>query len=84
MKELVSDQYGALFTVGDAQSLSEKLKLVVEKPELIAEWKAHLPKVKTIQENVVELEEIFSALLSPESPSSGQEAGGRSASREDA
>ena len=32
MKELVSDQYGALFTVGDAQSLAEKMKLVVENP----------------------------------------------------
>lgn len=63
MKELVSDRYGALFTVGDARSLAEKLQLVVERPALIAEWKANLPRVKTIQENVVELEEIFTALL---------------------
>ena len=63
MKELVSEQYGARFTVGDARSLAEKLRLVVERPELIAEWKAHLPKVKTIQENVAELEDIFTALL---------------------
>lgn len=80
MKELVSDQYGALFTVGDAQSLAEKMKLVVENPEIIVEWKAHLPRVKTIQENVIELEEIFAALLSPESPSSGQETMERSVS----
>ena len=82
MQELVSDRYGALFTVGDAQSLAEKLRLVVEDPEMIAQWKAHLPRVKTIQENVVELEEIFAALLSPESPLSGQETPARSVSRE--
>ena len=82
MKELISDQYGALFAVGDAQSLAEKLKLVVENPEIIGEWKANLPRVKTIQENVIELEDIFADLLSPASPSSDQETRERSVSRE--
>ena len=82
MKELVSDQYGALFTVGDAQSLAEKLRLVVESPELIAEWKANLPQVKTIQENVVELEEIFAALLSSAYRASGQGTVEREVSRD--
>ena len=59
MKELVSDQYGALFTLGDAQSLREQLERVTEAPELMARWKENLPQVKTIEENVAELEDIF-------------------------
>ena len=63
MKELVSDQYGALFTLGDAQSLREQLERVTEAPELMARWKENLPQVKTIEENVAELEDIFSSLV---------------------
>ncbi len=70
MKELVSDQCGALFTLGDPHSLCEQLERVMDAPDLLARWKENVPQVKTIEENVAELEDIFSSLLRREPPSS--------------
>ena len=69
----VEDQYGALFTLGDPRRLWEQLERVMDAPELLAGWKENVPQVKTIEENVAELEDIFSSLMLPEPRSSDAE-----------
>ncbi len=80
MRELVTDnEFGRLFTVGDSQSLGKKMKEVVENPGLVEQWRKNLPRVKTIEENATELEEIYSSFLLGQAPGEleGQEGGRR-------
>ena len=65
MAELIERmKNGLLFKVGDANDLYEKMKLFIDNPQLIKEMKINTEKVKTIEENVKELESFFSHLVS--------------------
>ncbi len=63
MAELVQDGVnGYLFKVGDSENLRDKIKSMIDKPELIAELKKGIPPVKSIEENTAELESIYKSI----------------------
>ena len=62
--ELVRDGVnGLLFKSGDVSDLRQKLKYVTDNPELLQKWRKNIPKVKDIEDNARELEEIYCSLL---------------------
>jgi len=65
MAELVERmKNGLLFQAEDANDLYAKIKLLIDNPGLIRKLKSKTKKVKTIEENVRELESYFSQLVS--------------------
>ncbi|MDX9913043.1 MAG: glycosyltransferase [Candidatus Moranbacteria bacterium] len=54
-----NDVNGLHFKVGDANDLVEKIKYVIDNPQLREEFISKIPHVKTIDENVLELIEIY-------------------------
>lgn len=64
MAELIERlKNGLLFQVEDANDLYEKMKLLIDNPELVKELKNETEKVKTIEENAKELERIYSQFV---------------------
>lgn len=62
--ELVSDGVnGLLFNPGDAQDLKDKIEYVINSPEVIRKFKDNIPRVKSIEENANEIEEIYANLI---------------------
>jgi hypothetical protein len=55
-----------LFERGDVDDLARQLRRIVEEPGLLERLRARVPQVKTIEEEVVELEAIYSDLTSRE------------------
>jgi glycosyltransferase involved in cell wall biosynthesis len=55
---------GLLFERGDVDELSRKLQRIVQEPGLLERLQAGVPRVKTIEEEVTELEAIYSELAS--------------------
>lgn len=58
------DADGLLFPRGDADGLAAQLRRVVDDPELLGRLRANTPPVKTMDENVTELEALYRGLLS--------------------
>ncbi len=54
---------GFLFTPGDTSDLKEKLEYIIGNPEVINKFKNNLPKIKSIEENAREIEEIYETLI---------------------
>jgi hypothetical protein len=48
---------------GMSQTLACQIRRIVEEPDLYAHLVSGIPKVKRIEEEVVELEQIYSTLL---------------------
>jgi len=60
MAELIKRmKNGLLFEVENANNLCEKMKLLIDNPQLIKELKGKANEVKTIEENAKELESIY-------------------------
>jgi len=53
---------GLLFTMGDAASLAQQLKMLIGEPELIERLRAGMPAVKTMDQNAKEMLAIYSRL----------------------
>lgn len=64
MAEMISHEVnGLLFERGNADDLARQLRRVIEEPGLLERLKAGIPKVKTIEEEVGELEKIYDELV---------------------
>jgi glycosyltransferase involved in cell wall biosynthesis len=64
MAEAVAHEVnGLLFERGDADDLSRQLQRIVDEPELLGRLLAGIPPVKTIDEEVSELETIYQRLI---------------------
>jgi hypothetical protein len=57
-------QNGLVFEVGNAQDLARKIELVLEDPSLLEKLRQGIPTVKSIDQNVAELLEIYATLSS--------------------
>jgi glycosyltransferase involved in cell wall biosynthesis len=55
---------GLLFNPGDINDLREKLEYIINNPGVIQKFKDNLPKIKNIEENASEMEEIYGRLAS--------------------
>lgn len=66
MRELVPDGvYGLQFQVKDSDDLAKKMLSIIEKPELLNTFRANILSmhIKTIEENAIELADLYRNLL---------------------
>jgi len=64
MAEMISNEVnGLLFERGDANDLARQLERFFDEPDLLEKLKAEIPKVKSVDEEVLELESIYRELL---------------------
>jgi glycosyltransferase involved in cell wall biosynthesis len=64
MAELVEDGVNGLcFAPGDATSLADKLQRLIDEPELLARLQAGICSVKTVAEEMDELQEIYRTVV---------------------
>lgn len=62
--ELVSDGLnGMLFSPGDDDELSRKIEQVINKPDIVNNFRQNTARVKSIEDNAKEMEEIYSGLV---------------------
>jgi glycosyltransferase involved in cell wall biosynthesis len=62
--ELVTDTVnGLLFNPGDVNGLKERIQYVIDNPEVIEKFKENMPKVKSIEDNASEIEDIYNKLI---------------------
>jgi len=62
--ELVKDgENGLLFNPADIKELGEKIEYIINNPEVIKKFQENMPKVKSIEENAKEIEEIYTDLI---------------------
>lgn len=54
---------GILFNPNDADDLKEKMQYIIDNPDIINKFNGNIPKIKSIEENAEELEEIYAKLL---------------------
>jgi len=52
-----------LFEPGNASDLAEKMKRVIQSPDLVEAFKRNIKKQKTMKEHTKEMEEIYQNLL---------------------
>jgi glycosyltransferase involved in cell wall biosynthesis len=65
MAELVEDgKNGLLFETGSAESLASRLKLLLDEPGLLRKFSNGIGPVRTVAEEMDELEEIYTSLVS--------------------
>ncbi len=64
MAEAVTDEVsGLLFERGNVDDLARQLERLIIEPELLENLKSRIPSVKTISEEVDELEVLYSDLI---------------------
>ena len=56
---------GLLFKVGDERDLRSKIMMLVAQPNLITEMSRNTPPIKSVNDQVAELEQIYEALVMP-------------------
>jgi len=62
--ELATDTVnGLLFNPGDVNGLKERIQYVIDNPELIEKFKENMPRVKSIEDNASEIEDIYNKLI---------------------
>lgn len=62
--ELVNDGVnGLLFNPGDSNDLQEKIQYLIDSPDIIERLKENIPKVKSIEDNASEVEDIYNKLI---------------------
>jgi glycosyltransferase involved in cell wall biosynthesis len=54
---------GDLFPAGDDRSLAKILTSIVENPSILDEWRLGIPRVKLVEEEIDELEHIYSSVI---------------------
>lgn len=64
MAEAITDEVnGLLFQFGDADDLARQMRRVVEEPSLLTHFEAQIPPVKTIDDEVCELEQLYTKII---------------------
>jgi len=62
--ELVADGVnGLLFNPRDVSDLQAKIQYIIDNPKIIAKFKNNIPRIKTIENNAKEMEEIYSNII---------------------
>lgn len=62
--ELVTDGLnGLLFNPQDADDLQEKIQYLIDNPGVIEKFKENIPRVKSIEDNASEIEDIYNKLI---------------------
>ncbi len=62
--ELVIDQVnGLLFEAGNPQDLAKKIRRLLDEPGLLAELRDNIQPVKTVEEEMAELQDIYRAVM---------------------
>jgi len=62
--ELVNDgANGLLFKPQDADDLQEKIQYIIDNPDIIEKFKKNIPKVKNIEDNATEVEDVYNKLI---------------------
>jgi glycosyltransferase involved in cell wall biosynthesis len=57
------EENGLLFGLGDAQDLARQLKRLVEEPELLRRYSENIGNVRTVEDNVDEVLELYERLV---------------------
>jgi len=60
---VVHEVNGLLFKRDDSDDLAKQLRRILSEPELLDQLRAGIPKVKTIEEEVTELESNYADLI---------------------
>ncbi len=64
MAELIQDGInGLLFRTGSARDLCKKMERIIRQPDLIGQLSANIGPVKTIEENALEIQQIYHDLI---------------------
>lgn len=63
LPERYTEECGAFFPAGDASALRDVVKRLVARPETVARWRRALPRVRTLEDAVTRIEEIYEDLL---------------------
>jgi glycosyltransferase involved in cell wall biosynthesis len=67
LADLVKDgKSGLVFEMGNAEDLASKLKTLIDEPQLLEQLRVGIPEVRTIDQNIDELLEIYGRLCSQE------------------
>ncbi len=65
--EIVNDEVnGLLFNKGDVGHLTKQIKKIIENPQLIEEYRRHMPEIKDMPSYVGDIEAIYENLISVE------------------
>ncbi len=73
MAELVDrDVNGDVFPMGSDAGLAKVLKRVVERPEILDHWRRGIPRVKSLEEEIEELETIYLSVISDRNAAAAQ------------
>ena len=59
LPERYTEECGAFFPAGDASALRDVVKRLVARPETVARWRRALPRVRTLEDAVTRIEEIY-------------------------
>ena len=62
-ESIIDGENGLLFNPGDANDLQEKIQYLIDNPEIIEKFKENIPKVKSIEDNASEIEDIYNKLI---------------------
>ncbi|MED4730247.1 glycosyltransferase [Aneurinibacillus migulanus] len=62
--EYVKSKYGALFEAGNIDELEDIMKSIMDKPEILEEWRSAIPKLTDVQDFLNESYLIYEKLLS--------------------
>jgi glycosyltransferase involved in cell wall biosynthesis len=62
-EKIVDGVNGRLFPPGDANALAQILKEIMANPALLAQWQRAIPPVRTIEDHVREIEELYQSTL---------------------
>lgn len=54
---------GLLFNPGDVDELREKMQQIINNPSLIEKFRENMPKIRCIEDNAKEIEEIYNKLV---------------------
>jgi glycosyltransferase involved in cell wall biosynthesis len=64
IRELIDDgANGLLFNPNDDNDLLDKMSYLINNPDVVERLKTRIPRVKTIEDNVLELETLYGGLL---------------------
>lgn len=63
LPERFTEECGAFFPAGDAGALRDAVKRLVARPETVAGWRRALPRVRTLEDAVPRIEEIYEEVL---------------------
>jgi glycosyltransferase involved in cell wall biosynthesis len=66
MSEIVSDEvWGDLFPAGDEEELRRRIERLAREPDRLERYRAALPRVKTLDENIEEIASVYRDLGAP-------------------